>query len=368
VRLSVLVTLGAALGACGAADGKPREDGPDELVADSTALWMPSGTDSQTKLKLCWDSSAFATGANAKKFADARAAAVDEIRKTWIANSWVRITWSDTCSGDMVKVRVEDAQPNGDPYGARFNFTFANWDPGCAKNETERLSCIRTNAVHEFGHILAFPHEQNRTNGHGIVCANGTRIPMDAGKYSITQDWDVTGIDTESIMSYCGEGQWTGSLSSQDIEGLRALYGGDQNPILANSQAAIRNSDKTFWNGPSGMGAHMAVANVVRRSAGADGLAYGQTISVEIGGAFLCGRKGRAGTSPTSPGIVWNKSFDSASCSWTISRTGSAAGDDELDVNDPFDLALTLPASNSTEITFQQKYSRLRMLRVLPVQ
>ncbi|HYQ47227.1 MAG TPA: M12 family metallopeptidase [Polyangiaceae bacterium] len=370
-RVGAWVMLGVLLGACGASvDGKnpgtPREDGPDELVADSTALYMPSGTSNQTNLKLCWDSSAFASGANAKKFADARAAVQDEIRKTWDEKSWVNVSWSDSCSGDMVRIRVADttAAPAADPHGGTFNFTFKNWgaDSACAGDDTQRLSCVRTIAVHEFGHILGFPHEQNRTNGLGIVCLDGNLQPKDEGQFTITEDWDVTGIDTESVMSYCPEGSWSGSLTDKDIEGLRAVYGGEQNPILPNSKAAIRNSDKSFWNGSLGMGPHMAAANIVRRSSGGNGLAYGETISVQIGGAFLCGQKGRAGSQSS---VVWNTTFDAASCSWTINRPGAVTGDNELDVNDPFDLALKLSANGSNETPFEKTFSGLRLLRVL---
>ena len=367
-RLSAWGLLGSLLGACAveAVPGTAGDGGDEELVADSTQLWMPTGVESKTNIALCWDSSAFASGANAGKFAEARAKVVEAIRTTWVKYSWLNVTWSDTCSSNMVKVAVEDTSraPAAGPRGIMLNFTFANWSPSCS-SEDQRLSCINSIAVHEFGHFLAFPHEQNRTNGRGIVCENGKLQPKDDGRFSITEDWDVTGIDTASIMSYCEEGSWTELLTPTDIEGLRAVYGGDSNPIQPNSRAAIRNSDKMYWNGASGTSAGMAVANIVRRSTGNGGLAYGQTISVQMAGQFLCGQKGRTGTSPTKAEVAWKTAFDAASCSWTINRSAGAAGDNVLDVNDPFDLQLKLPASAANEIAFEKTFSLLRMLRVL---
>jgi hypothetical protein len=366
-RLTALGML-ASLSACAVAAGATREGGDNELVADSTLLWMPNGTENHTSIAMCWKPSAFASGVNEKKFADARAAVVEAIRTTWVKESWLNVTWSDTCSRNMVRVSVEDTAdpPAADPWGVKFNFTFANWsqDP-CATSETQRMRCIKAIAVHEFGHVLAFPHEQNRINGLGIVCDDGTLIPNEGKDWSLVADWDVTGIDIKSIMSYCTNGSWMAFLTPKDIEGLRAVYGGNSNPIQPNSKAAIRSSDKMFWNGPSGTSAQMAVANIQRRSAGNGGLAYGQTISVQMAGLFLCGQKARTGSSPTTSDVAWKTAFDAASCSWTLNRSDTAAGDNELDVNDPFDLQLKLPATAPNEVAFDKTFSLLRMLRVL---
>lgn len=72
-------------------------------------------------------------------------------------------------------------------------------------------------AIHEFGHILAFAHEQNRPD----TPATCNRAPQGSNGTETYGDWDA-----DSIMNYCNSNSrahpW---LSESDIEGAQKYYG-----------------------------------------------------------------------------------------------------------------------------------------------
>jgi hypothetical protein len=76
-------------------------------------------------------------------------------------------------------------------------------------------------AVHEFGHVLGFVHEQDSpgtVNAHGVAhCVSPGNEPNATA---------LTNYDPDSIMNYCNkDGNMKGNLTAKDILGLQAIYG-----------------------------------------------------------------------------------------------------------------------------------------------
>src|SRR5690606_18502062 len=92
------VALLVSLPACGSYEGD-TDLGDDlsqveqDLFADSSWLFMPTGTSSTTQIAMCWTSSAFGSGANAAKFQTRRQVTEQAIADTWEAHSWINVTW-----------------------------------------------------------------------------------------------------------------------------------------------------------------------------------------------------------------------------------------------------------------------------------
>ncbi len=71
-------------------------------------------------------------------------------------------------------------------------------------------------AVHEFGHVLGFIHEQDSPNHNAAHCAGG----IEANATSLTN------YDSDSVMNYCNkDGNMTGYLTDLDIAGIQKVYG-----------------------------------------------------------------------------------------------------------------------------------------------
>ncbi|HEX8288551.1 MAG TPA: hypothetical protein VF556_11170 [Pyrinomonadaceae bacterium] len=88
-------------------------------------------------------------------------------------------------------------------------------------------------AVHEFGHVLGFIHEQDSPNHNAAHCAGGT----EANATSLTD------YDPDSVMNYCNkDGNMKGFLTFKDIDGVQKIYGFSK----AKTQSSWRFCEKCF--------------------------------------------------------------------------------------------------------------------------
>lgn len=174
-------------------------------------------------IPVCWE-----------RLADSSAADRELVRTavmgSWEKHSRVRFLGWGECTGSELGVRiaVRDEAPQtlklgillmAKPRGMTLNFTMAKWVP---KNCTNgRDACVRAIAIHEFGHALAFSHEQNRPDR-----PDRPQDWCNEAAQGANGDYMTKIYDDASIMNYCND-KWTGQggLSAIDIEALQKVYG-----------------------------------------------------------------------------------------------------------------------------------------------
>lgn len=170
-------------------------------------------------IPICWE-------ASAAPFAAERRWVESAIVGSWQRHSSVRFEDWGACedrdpaayvrlgvSRDRPRTRGLGTRLAGAEAGVMLNFT----DPWPYCRAEDRRGCIENIAIHEFGHVLGFAHEQNRSDTPNAHCAAEDDLPQGP-------DGDVSGgpWDQDSVMNYCGGGS---SLSNGDIAAVQQVYG-----------------------------------------------------------------------------------------------------------------------------------------------
>jgi hypothetical protein len=180
------------------------------------------------QISVCWENLEVATNDDLNLIRQS-------IADTWEKHSNVKFSGWGSCKElkhSHIRVLLADKDPqvvgglgkeiSRLPRNVVLNVTFKRiLKKECAQDA--RSKCIRGAAIHEFGHVLGFAHEQNRKDSPKW-CKDF--------KSGGNGDWTSAVWDRDSVMNYCssvGEGpqRWPlrQDLSEIDVLAVQSLYG-----------------------------------------------------------------------------------------------------------------------------------------------
>lgn len=176
----------------------------------------------------------------------------------WSRYSRVNFTEWDTCTPGAPGVHIlikksggssafGGASNNGVTDGVKLNMYFEDRPADCRASLANLQRCVQGHAIHEFGHVLGFGHEEERSD---YVSVGGcAELPSPAGQQL------YGAYDIDSVMSYCGRPDndittWDPQLSPGDIAAVQRAYG----RRVAGQMVNARGADMMAHNFQAGPG------------------------------------------------------------------------------------------------------------------
>ena len=354
--IATFVSLSSLAVACGDEEAlaDPVDETTSELFVDTSQLPKPKLGSSRTIFTMCWTDSARATGALKALFDAGRAAVRKEITDTWDVNSWADFVWRDTCAAGDIPITIADKVPNASRKQVTLNFKYANYKKAeCAPTggtgvNAAWTNCLKKNAVHEFGHVLGFDHEQNRGIA-GVACPSGDVAEPDISDGSIVGDLEIGPADPRSVMAYCWQDR-TIDLTASDIEGVQSIYGAEGRSVRDDKLYAVRvGSGVAFMDVTDG--SFQTVTPLIEKAFRIDGpvasgaIKYGDKVTLSLGNKKLCATLGvgtQFGIVP--PTLIFTSGpYDARACLWDVQHDSVGSGGSTVNVNDPVNFHLGAP-------------------------
>ncbi len=194
-----------------------------ELAVRKVRFW----TENNNVIPVCWETQGYSREKDIVE---------EAIRNTWQRHANITFSGWGTCpiggiggsaTEKLVRIRISpQGKDNAGAGGsARVGMdalsSAQDNDPGMYMSfnpdGTADKGRVEYIAVHEFGHVLGFIHEQDSPNHNAAHCAGG----IEANATSLTN------YDPDSVMNYCNKDKnKMGNLTSKDIEGVQRIYGG----------------------------------------------------------------------------------------------------------------------------------------------
>ncbi len=236
-RITFLLVFTALLSGCDSeTDYEPFVEGMSQgLFAGINELWDPGQVD------VCWENPSAAPN-------EERVWVRDAIARTWSFAGDLEFTGWGTCNTNSngVRILLADAPPgamglgtdiDGMGAGLILPHTFLqspitqslypdySFTINCTDHSTDAQykECIENIAIHEFGHVVGFDHEQNAPGASSdpdfpTGCAS---LVLPAwGDTLYNNEWDL-----DSVMNYCNPAYMGPRLSKLDFEGMQHFYG-----------------------------------------------------------------------------------------------------------------------------------------------